>query len=137
MPGETRLTLTVPAEAASLDRLHAAVAELWTEEPGVGSADRLAFETALAEVAGNVVQHATAGLGLDLTVDLAVHPDRLEARLSDRGRAASVRLDDVVLPDELAESGRGLALAVAAVDQVDYRHEDGVNHWLLVRRRHR
>jgi serine/threonine-protein kinase RsbW len=128
-------SLTVPAEPRALDRVHDAVAELWTEVPGVGPADRMAFETALVEVAGNVVRHACDGPGLDLTVDLAVRADRLEAHLRDRGRRSEARLEDVALPGELEESGRGLALAAALVDELAYRREGPVNHWTVVRRR--
>ena len=135
MPGEARRTLTVPARPEALDDVHQALTALWAEVPDVRMTDRLAFETALTEVAGNIVQHACATSALDLTVEIAVAADRLAARFRDTGHRSTVRLDQVSLPEGLAESGRGLALAVSLVDELVYRREAGVNHWLLVRRR--
>jgi serine/threonine-protein kinase RsbW len=135
VPGEGRRTVTVPARPEALDDVHEALAALWAEVPDVVTTDRLAFETALTEVAGNIVQHARAAPGLELTVEIDVAVDRLAARVRDTGRRSTVRLDQVSLPEGLAESGRGLALAVALVDELVYRREAGVNHWLLVRHR--
>ena len=135
MPGEARRTVTVPARPEALDDVHRALAALWAEVPDVQMTDRLAFETALTEVAGNIVQHACAAPALDLTLEIDVAADRLAARFQDAGRRSTVRLDQVSLPEGLAESGRGLALAVALVDELVYRREAGVNHWSLVRRR--
>lgn len=137
MPGEREVsrTLTVPAEPQALDRVHEALAELWLDAADVGAGDRMAFETALTEVAGNVVQHACDGPGLDLAIEICVSADRIEAHLRDRGRRSTARLDEATLPEELAESGRGLAIALAVLDELVYRREAGVNHWRLARRR--
>jgi serine/threonine-protein kinase RsbW len=35
----------------------------------------------------------------------------------------------------MAESGRGLALTLAAVDELVYRRDGDTNHWRIVRRR--
>ena len=35
------------------------------------------------------------------------------------------------MPDADAESGRGLALAAAAVDDMSYERVEGRNHWRL------
>ena len=42
-----------------------------------------------------------------------------------------IDLSSVAMPDELAESGRGLALAMAAVDDLSYEREGGRNLWRL------
>ena len=38
------------------------------------------------------------------------------------------------MPGEMAESGRGLPLASAALDELDYRREGSSNVWTMVRR---
>ncbi|MGY1724070.1 ATP-binding protein [Blastococcus sp. SYSU DS0533] len=135
MRPEVLRTRTLPVQPAALEALHELITDLWQESPAVPHGDRLRFETAVTEIAGNVVKHAGTAPGRTFTVELTVYPDRLEAHLQDRGRPAAVDLDVVTLPDELAESGRGLALAVAAVDELTYRRDGAVNHWRVVRRR--
>ena len=86
----------------------------------------------MLEVANNIVSHGGAG-----TVSLVLNGDarQLEARFCDNGAAVEVDLDTAVMPDDLAESGRGLALVRMAVDEFSYRHSDGFSRWRLVRRR--
>ena len=38
------------------------------------------------------------------------------------------------MPDETAESGRGLPLAWAVLDELGYERGDGVNVWTMLRR---
>jgi serine/threonine-protein kinase RsbW len=38
------------------------------------------------------------------------------------------------LPDELAESGRGPAIALGVLDELSYRRDKSGNHWTLVSR---
>ena len=40
-----------------------------------------------------------------------------------------------LLPDDFAERGRGLAIAINVLDELAYRRADGKNHWRLVRNR--
>jgi serine/threonine-protein kinase RsbW len=98
--------------------------------------DRFAFETALVELASNVIQHAAAGTGI--TCVLSIHADdrELSARISDTGAAGAVTLSVAVLPDDLAESGRGLALIQMLVDSVHFERIDGRNVWTISRARH-
>jgi anti-sigma regulatory factor (Ser/Thr protein kinase) len=111
--------------------------DLWAQYDDVAPADRLLFETAVIEIAGNIAQHAPDGVPLQFTLALRVEPDRIEAEFHDRGRPADVDLGVVALPDDSAESGRGLAMARAAVDELRYRRDGSTNHWRIVRRRRR
>lgn len=43
-----------------------------------------------------------------------------------------IDLSEVVLPADLAESGRGLAVASAAFDDLDYTRVGGRNRWRLL-----
>ncbi len=121
-----------PVEPASLDRTHDLLAQLWQEQPDVAEMDQIMFTTAVLEVANNIVSHGDGG-----TVSLVLQGDdrQLEAFFCDDGAAADVDLDTAALPDDLAESGRGLALVRMAVDEFRYSHRDGINRWQLIRRR--
>lgn len=98
-------------------------------------ADRFPFEIAVAEIAANIIEHAALGQAVSMSLQLRALPERLEAEFTDEGRPARVDLEAVELPDALAERGRGLAIAMAALDELSYRRRGGVNRWILVRER--
>ncbi|MEO5851860.1 MAG: ATP-binding protein [Nocardioides sp.] len=135
MAGEYTLTgLAVPA---GLDDLHDLLERIGTEHPQLSAADLMLFETAVIEIAGNVVEHGRPPGEVHWTFTLAVLEDRIEATLSDDGVPfeGGDALPDAEMPDALAEGGRGFALAGAVLDELDYRRTDGANHWQLVRNR--
>jgi len=119
-----------------LDAINELLAGLWADEPHISQADRMMFETAVAEIAGNIVCHG--GADVEMTLRLWARPDRVVARFEDNGRALS---PDVVtaaeMPGDLDETGRGVALAKATVDEVSYQREGEHNEWTLVRLLHR
>ncbi|GAA4888482.1 ATP-binding protein [Actinomycetospora straminea] len=127
--------LRVPATPECLEQVHALLADLLVDVDGVADADRTSFEIALAELVANVVEHAGAHGAVGLTVELGAGPADLTADLYDDGPPVDVDPGAAVLPDALAERGRGLALARAAVDDVSYALEAGTNHWSITRRR--
>jgi serine/threonine-protein kinase RsbW len=108
------------------------LAQLWREQPDVPELDRTLFATAVLEIASNIVRHAAA-----TTISLAVKvdPRDLRADFCDDGEAVEIDLDAADLPDELTESGRGLALVRMAVDELSYERHDNVSGWRLVRHR--
>ena len=128
----TELSFHGPVELACLDRTHDLLAQLWQEQPDVAEMDQIMFSTAVLEVANNVVSHGGGG-----TVSIVLQGDgrQLEASFCDDGAAVEVDLDIAVMPDDLAESGRGLALVRMAVDEFSYSRSDGFSRWHLVRRR--
>jgi serine/threonine-protein kinase RsbW len=125
--------LSTSAVPECLDRLHELLEAAWAEHPDVGPSDRTLFEIAVTEVAGNIVEHAAAGATLEIAVSVHVTEPRLEATFEDVGPAVAVDPGSAEMPDDLAESGRGLALARRAVDEVSYRREGPTNHWRVVR----
>jgi serine/threonine-protein kinase RsbW len=131
-----RLELSAPATPDMLELVHAALEQLWAANDDVGIADRVRFETAVIEILGNIVEHAyeldapTAG-NRRFDVTLWVTTSELGAEFGDDGVPMSLDLSAVAMPDDLAESGRGLALAMAAVDDLSYGREGGRNHWRL------
>ncbi|MCC6790826.1 MAG: ATP-binding protein [Thermomicrobiales bacterium] len=99
------------------------------------------FVTAVAEIAGNILSYAYAGRESgEVVLSLRRYPDRIEAHFRDWGMP--VVEPDPVPPDaedlemilELAERGRGLSLARAALDRLEYdRTESGENRWQLTK----
>ncbi|SFT62613.1 serine/threonine-protein kinase RsbW [Geodermatophilus amargosae] len=133
MAADLGYRLTTPAVPQSLDLVHELLESAWAGHPDVAVEDRMRFEIALTEVAGNIMEHAAGGEVLDLTLLVRVLEPRLEARFEDSGPQAGVDLESATLPDDLAESGRGLALARRAVEEVAYWREGATNHWRIVR----
>lgn len=133
-----RIEISVPARPDSLELVHEVLQQLWLGHDGVEARDRLRFETAVVEIFANIVEHAfradadspdVDGRRLDLM--LVVHEDEVVAAFTDNGRPAELDLSAVTLPDEEAESGRGLAMAIAVLDDLHYQREGGRNHWRL------
>jgi serine/threonine-protein kinase RsbW len=142
LPG--RLELAAPADPEMLDLVHSLLEQLWSTHPDVAERDRVRFETAVIEVLANIVEHAFALDGVPeaqarvrrFDVALGVTDDELLAAFADNGLPIELDLSDVAMPDELAESGRGLALATAALDDLVYERVAGRNHWRLLCVRH-
>ena len=132
-----RLTLSAPATPEIMDLVHAMLEQLWTSHTDVSDVDRTRFEMAVVEILGNIVEHAYQ-LEADLTegrrrfdVCVGATDDELVATFGDDGMPVALDLSEVGMPDELAESGRGLAMAAAVVDDLEYSRSGGRNHWLL------
>lgn len=133
--GAAELRVEGPAEPVWLDQVHAALDRLWTASADVPELDRIRFETAVIEIATNIVRHTVPASGpgpVQAAVLLRSAPPRLEAELSDDGAAVSVDLDPAPV-DDLAESGRGIALVKRAVDTLTLARADGRNTWRLAR----
>jgi anti-sigma regulatory factor (Ser/Thr protein kinase) len=65
-----------------------------------------------------------------------VRSDRLEAELSDSGEEYPGGTWGTSMPaDPLQEDGRGLALATAVLDSLEYQRSAAANHWTMRRSR--
>lgn len=125
-----------PAVPERIDDLHEALERLWLESPGIGDPDRARFATAAAEVLANVVEHGVTAGGArpEVEVQLKAADDRIEAEIVDDGAPVPEAAGTAAVAPELAESGRGIALVRAAVDECEYDRADARNRWrLLVR----
>lgn len=118
-------------DAAALDRVHDALAELWIRAPQVPAADRTLFEIAVLEVATNVVLHGAQAT--EAQVELRASDTRVEAVIRDDGAPAEVDVDAADWPDDMAENGRGLPMARAALDHFSHQRDGGRNVWRLRR----
>jgi serine/threonine-protein kinase RsbW len=133
MAGEYTLRgLAVPE---SLDLLHTLLERVRADHPEIDEVDLSMFETAIVEIHGNVIQHGSPPGQVVYAFELRVHDDRLVGILADTGNPVPdlSQLDE--LPDGLAESGRGLWLAKATLDELEYVRAGDRNTWRLVRRR--
>lgn len=97
-----------------------------------GDADRLAFELAVIEAVGNVVEHSRAS---ELRVTITTTDHDLQACLVDDGipfDTGGVGQDEP--PADGAESGRGLMLIKRLCTEVESRRDNGRNLLTLRRR---
>ncbi len=114
-----------------IDLLHGLLDQVRGEHPGLGARDLMAFETAVIEIAGNVVEHdATA---TTWTFTLSVTSTELRGSLADNGATFEGDVGGQLPEDPLAESGRGLAMAGSLLDELSYERVQGRNHWHMVR----
>jgi serine/threonine-protein kinase RsbW len=123
--------LSVPE---SLNLLHDLLERVGREHPELASSDLMMFETAVIEVAGNVVEHGRPPGEVGWTFRLGVLTDRLEATLSDAGEEYPGGTWGTEMPGPMEEEGRGLALATAVLDALAYERSDDANRWTMVRR---
>lgn len=117
-----------------LEELHDLIERARTTHPEVDGEAFMMLETAVIEIAGNVVEHGRPSGRVQWSFELRIRPEALEGVLSDDGQEYEGDLS-TVMPDLMSESGRGLALAQAALDSLDYAREDGHNVWTMRRDR--
>ena len=132
MTGDYELRgLAVPG---SLDLVQDLLVLVRSEHPDISETDLSMFETAIAEIHGNVVQHGRPEGQVTYAFSLTVRPDRLVGFLADTGEPAT-ELSDRAPVGEMAESGRGLWLAHATLDELLYARTGNRNTWKMTRLR--
>lgn len=130
---ERVLRFNTPAD--DVDTVQDFLEALWADHDDVAPLDRMAFETAIAELAANVIQHADSGSGVTCVLTVDIDDSGLRATLKDTAEAGGFSLRTFEMPDALAEEGRGIALIQALVDDLAYDRVDGVNRWTISRGR--
>ncbi|QAY69067.1 ATP-binding protein [Xylanimonas protaetiae] len=133
MSGESRYVLEGFAVPAQLEKVHRLLERAGADHPDVDPTDLMLFETAVIEIANNVVEHGRPAGEVRWRLTLKVSDAQIEAELDDTGQEFTPGLD-AVMPGEDAESGRGLALAGAVLDMIELERAGGENHWRMVRR---
>lgn len=134
MHNEVSHALVLVSPPDSLGRVHELLARVWADAPHISALDRASFETALIEVAANVIQHANHGNPVECTVAVDATDGSISATLIDTGEQAELELSTVEMPEGAVESGRGLALVKALVDEISYDSDGTVNCWRITRR---
>lgn len=133
MSGDYRLEGWAVPEG--LQDLHDVIRRVSIQQPEVSTEDLSMLETAVIEVAGNVVEHGRPSGEVRWSFALEVLPDRLRVTLTDDGAAYEGDLDEQ-MPGELEEAGRGLPLAGLVLDELSYQRRGEANVWTMVRHRH-
>lgn len=127
---DTRV-LNSPAVPAALADIAVALERVWIAHPHVPAVQRMHIDLAAGEIAANIIEHATRGRPVWMTMDVIVFTDRVRVEFTDDGDSVDVDIDAVCLPDDMAERGRGLALARTVLAELHYQRTD-INHWVLV-----
>ena len=127
-------TLLIDTPPDTLDSVHNLLQVIWDKSPEVDLQDRIRFETALIELASNIFRHADSGSGVSCSLSVHISSDKIEASLRDTGLPGDIEIVNVEMPDVLAESGRGLALINALVDEFTYERIDDHNVWHITKR---
>lgn len=113
--------------------------QTWSAHPEIPVAIQTQMSIAVCEVAANIVEHAARGLPVYIRMEVRVLPHEVRVEFTDAGRHVQIDLDTVSLPDEMAERGRGLALAKSALAELAYTKstttKTATNHWKLVSKR--
>lgn len=120
----------VPAE---LDRVHELLERAGAEHPEIDATDLMLFETAVIEIANNVVEHGRPTGEVRWRLILTVEGEELRVDLYDSAEEVAVELG-AEMPEAAEEGGRGLPLANALLDHLSVERSAGGNHWRLVRR---
>jgi serine/threonine-protein kinase RsbW len=130
---ERALTFRTPPDG--IDLVHAALASLWEERQDIAEMDRMMFETALIELASNVIQHATSSTAIVCHLEITADETTIRAVLVDSADPPEIDAGPREMPDEFAESGRGLAFIQALVDDFAHHRDRGRNVWTIAKRR--
>lgn len=93
------------------------------------------FESALAEIGANVLTHGRRDGPAEAPVEYSL---KLQGHLAiatfvDRGPPVHNHLTRA-MPEQLSETGRGLAIARQVLDELGYERDGEVNTWRLVKR---
>ena len=124
---------TGPDFAAEVQRT---LADTWVEHTEVPQSIRMEIGTAAAEVGNNILDHAGRSRDLRIRMETRVLGDHVQVDFIDDGLpAADLDLAAIQMPDVMAESGRGLALARASLSDLFYRGDEQGNHWTLISNR--
>ena len=121
----------IAAGPGTLNDVQAALNAFWSLHDEVPSRVRMEVEIAASEIAANIVEHCCA-VGLQMELHILVN--EVEVEFIDTGAPVDVDLESVSMPDEMAERGRGLAMARAALRLLSYCRDEVGNHWRLVSR---
>ena len=112
--------------------IHRALDEAWVAHPEVPEVIRMGVSIAAVEVGNNILEHAGHGRDLRIRMDLRVLGGKVRVEFTDDGLPAAINLAAIRMPDPMAESGRGLALARAFLNDLSYQRDATGNHWTLV-----
>ena len=133
---EHRISLRVES-ACEFTAVRAAVAHVggWLAEKGFSEAELGAWDLALVEAANNAVKYADASARqLPVVLEISAGERDVEVRVTDH-TAGFDWPQEIKLPDENAERGRGLYLMKSLTEEIFYLRHPGQNVLVLRRAR--
>lgn len=133
VPEGKEYTLEGFAVPDQLDAVHDLLAQAAGEHLELDPMDVMLFETAIIEIANNVVEYGRPEGEVRWKFTIRVHVDEIEAELDDTGQRFTPQ-QGKEMPGEEAEGGRGLPLAEALLDRIEFDRLGDTNHWRMVRR---
>jgi serine/threonine-protein kinase RsbW len=134
MSPDGRHVLETTTGPETLDDIQRVLDEVWSEVE-VPEIVRIHMDLAASEIGANIIEHSGGGQPVRLRMEVSMLPDAVRATFIDDGKPARIDLAGVDLPGDLAERGRGLAMAHRVLDELSYRRDELGNHWTLVRKR--
>ena len=123
-----------PADVEAIERVHALFEELAARRPDLSADRRGAFELAVVEVVTNVIQHGVEGTRTRVELEVGHTEGGLRAVVTDDAEPADVDLSSAAAmpdPEDLGESGRGLALIALLVDEFAHEPLPHGTRWTL------
>lgn len=117
----------------ALDGIQRILDELWSDHPQVPDVVCMCLSIAAAEVGANIIEHAGSLWPVRLRMEVVLLSDEVRIDFIDDGLPLLTDPARAVMPDVMAEGGRGLALARSVLHELVYRRNSH-NHWTLVRR---
>lgn len=135
MVSDTAGEVIAPADAAFVEATHALLDRILDTAAHVGDEDRMLFRLAVSEVATNIVEHARSREPVEVGIVVRVSETELSAVFTDNADPALIDLENIDMPGADAESGRGLAIALATLDELTRSTAEGStgNTWTLRR----
>ena len=126
--------LETTASPHALEEIQTALERAWSVNSQVPDAVRMHMGIAAGEIGANIVEHAAPNRSVRMWMDVEMLPGRVRVEFTDDGDPVQIDLSAVCMPDDMAERGRGLALARAVPEELTYRRAE-FNHWMLVSNR--
>ncbi len=124
-------TMHMSSPPDDINSVHSMLETVWKSTSNISVADQIRFETALIELVSNVIQHADSGSGVSCTLSIEIFTNRIKAVLRDTGEPGNVQLIGRTMPENHAESGRGIPLIQALVNKFSYEREGNLNLWRM------
>lgn len=120
----------------ALRKFRETFAAVWLEHPEVPASIQTEISIASGEIAANIVEHSGMTCSGRIRMEVAIYSEEVRVRFFDNGRELDIDLDSIRLPHELAERGRGLAIARAVLNQLHYEKMAQWNNcWTLISER--
>lgn len=123
---------SIPPDDISM--VHDFLSDIWEENPRISGGDRNSIETAVIELTSNIILYSNATGGIRCQITIEVDREEVHITVTDNGDLADLEIDEHIMPDEFSESGRGIPLIRALVDEFTFENLNRENTWKISKR---